>query len=59
VNPREENNQLNPKNLKLLHAFPSSGTLSEKNFSEDSMTTLSESGKLPLKANELYNDIFI
>jgi len=52
VNLKEKNKSEKPKNPKTLHALPLFGTPSEKNFSEDSMITTSESGKLPLKENE-------
>jgi hypothetical protein len=52
VNLKEKNKLEKPKNPKMPHVLPLFGTLSEKNFSEDSTITISESGKLPLKENE-------
>lgn len=52
VNLKEKNNPLKAKNANPPHVPHWSGTLLVKNYSEDSMTTLSEFGKLPLKEND-------
>jgi hypothetical protein len=52
VNLKEKIKLENPKNPKTLLVFHLSGTLSEKNFSEDSMTTTLEFGKLLQMENE-------
>jgi len=52
ANPKEKNKLEKPKNPKTLPVSPLYGTLSEKNFSEDSMIITLESGKLHLMENE-------